>query len=193
MYKVNRDMRSNWTLRHPRMILSEASGQALTEAAIMLSLFAFTWMLISVANFMTNNQIRTAAASRHAAWMKGNGVNQSGSIDSQFFSGNGFSTYSEALEEIEEVPTVGPILSVFMNGSAYSVWHTEVGFGGPAVASQYPFILISPQYPFMRDTGSGELLSTFTECEWAEVNDAWGAGEGGLSGTVGLLMSVFGL
>src|SRR5580765_7232713 len=45
------------------------SGSILTEACIGLALLVFTWVVVAYHTFMTDNRIRTAMASRHAAWM----------------------------------------------------------------------------------------------------------------------------
>lgn len=163
-----------------RRRLGPEGGQALTEAAIMMSLLAFTWAGLTVTSFMTSNGIRTAAAARHLAWMEGNGLNgQSATLDSRFYDavsvGNlGNPPPSASRRNIQGVGGVLGMLMFFMTGDAYQVYHTEVTFnpiGNPG--GIYPYVLMNTEFPILFDGPIGNVLAYNVVCEWPDLSNTF--------------------
>ena len=65
-FGINADRAS----RRSRAARRNLSGQALTEAVIMLSLLSLTWMVTAYMLTLAENRVRCAAIGRHAAWLR---------------------------------------------------------------------------------------------------------------------------
>jgi hypothetical protein len=160
--------------------LGGTGGQALTEAAIMMSLLAFAWAGLTVTSFMTSNGIRTASAARHLAWMEGNGLHgQAGTLDGRFYdvvsAGNlGNPPPAAVRRNIQGVGGVLGALMFFMTGDAYQVYHTEVTFnpiGNPT--GTYPYVLLDVEFPILWDGPIGNVLAYNVVCEWPDLSDTF--------------------
>ena len=162
--------------------MSAKSGQALTEAVIMLAIFGMAWVLCSFVLFMANNGIRTNASVRHLAWKKGNdgsieADSQKAPLDASFFMKTGFLT-----PELTDgsAATDGLLSSEFVDtilGWAPDIRHAKVPFGvhnlGDSKADQYPFMLMKTKFPFMPETVVASWLKLETECEWEQIDSNW--------------------
>jgi hypothetical protein len=165
-----------------RKTLEQDSGQAMTEAAIGLSLMAFVWVMVVFITWMGGNHIRTAMATRHAAWMAGNGNSPTtANIAPSFF-------YEEgpcSVETTDIVDTsdllgggafadiVGTILDS-LGGQRFR-YKVSYGIGEADVATTtiYPFNLMGAVFPFVGDTKIGSYLKVETSCQWEDVNETW--------------------
>lgn len=155
------------------------SGQALTEAAIGMSLMAFAWVLIYFASYMVNHSGRCAIAARHAAWSKGNGVEVSAdSLRGDVFFDNlpmvRLATTAEqstdATGNLSGNDIVREILELFPD-----IHKADVDFGvaDGGEATTWPFTLTKTQFPFMPDSTMPALMNTSAHCEWDSVTDTW--------------------
>jgi hypothetical protein len=153
----------------------------MAEACIGLALMTFAWIIISYSLFMANNQIRTAMATRYAAWYQG--ANGSGTlattnqIDQYFFFQPGFSIVtSEPSEPLPVIPSSLSRLFDLTDGSAANgPFKVSVSFGVPNLdsANAFPFDLMNTQVPFMANSAMTNLLSVQSTCQWDGVADTW--------------------
>jgi len=151
------------------------SGQAMTEAVIMLSLLSFVWAMIGFTTFMAANGVQTAGASRLRAWMAGNAVSRSGEIDVFFFHQNGLLMDNSVTDrDLGSVPGLDAFVTAFAN-DAFFTKHASVQFGvlTAGAGSPYPFSFMDTQFPFMEESLLSGWLNVSTDCEWAHVNNTW--------------------
>lgn len=165
-------------------------GQAMTEAAIMLALLGFTWALFGYAAFMTGNGIRSVAASRHMAWMKGNGLEPSQvGISTNFYGITNYVTMAIAEREIEaedplsdspdtgDSDTDGVITDILAAVILWAppVWACEARYGIDGIddADQFPFSIMKTTFPYMPESQMTNFFRVEGHCEWERVNETW--------------------
>ncbi len=155
------------------------SGQAMTEAAIGMSLMAFAWLLIYLASYMVNHTGRCAIAARHAAWSKGNEVEVSAdTLRSDIFFDNlplvtlttATEQTSDATGELSGNAIVEAILSLFPDIQKADV---AFGLGEDGEATTWPFSLTKTRFPFMPDSTMPTLMNVTVHCEWDSVTETW--------------------
>ena len=162
-----------------RKRLGRDSGQALVEASLGLSLMAFTWCLIFYAAYMVNHAGKTAAAVRHAAWAKGNGVEVTEDILREgFFSSNlplvsletSEESTSDASGQLSGNVLVQAVLSIFPN-----IQKADASFGlaEDATADTWPFVIMNTRFPFMPESRLPDLVTVSTHAEWDTVSETW--------------------
>ena len=154
------------------------AGQIMVEACIALALMAFTWMLFSFVSYMGNNQIRTAMATRHAAWMLGNGADPSAAIPQQFFYGG-----DSGLVHVDSGSFAISMASALTGDDNLGLGDQNaclatVSFGMSAddlkTTDRYPFTLLNANVPFMPPTLLENFTSVQSQCAWpAHVEDTW--------------------
>ena len=155
------------------------SGQAMTEAAIGMSLMAFVWVLAYFASYMVNHSGRCAVAARHAAWSKGNGVEVSADSlrGDVFFDNLPMVRLTTATEQTSDATgdLSGNIIVEAILGLFPDIQKADVAFGveeGGAV-NTWPFMLTKTQFPFMPDSTVPTLMNVSVHCEWDSVNETW--------------------
>lgn len=164
-------------------ILKDEGGQAITEAALMMSLFTASWVLLSVVGFMASNGIRTVPAARNLAWGKGNGRYEPNEVDARFFHYTGMSSgwSSASLERLSTSGISGavidPIISLFVT-RAFGVWPGNASFGpGPGGSNRFPFSPLHTTFPLQHEEGFMiEWSMVDAHSEWAEVSETFDSG-----------------
>ena len=161
--------------------LEKTSGQALTEAAIMLSLLAFAWMMASYMTFMTQNGIRTASAARHAAWMLGNGLTPSSfSIEDDFYvlhlqPGHARNvSLNTSIEKAFPPGSVAPFLGGLTTGGIYEVKQAEVVYSVFSMqgSKKYPYRALNMDLPLMLEKANDpNILTTTAICQWPDMKE----------------------
>jgi hypothetical protein len=163
------------------------SGQIMAEACIGLSLLTFVWILISYTSFMSTNWIRTAMASRHAAWrVAKEGIDPqaiSQEINDDFFY-NSFATVEKGDAPFNRAGSVGvPILTTPLrllhnpisdsgpNRTRVTFGIMQTNLNSPDVA--YPFSLMNADVPFMTNSLLAGFLSVNSQCQWAAIDAVW--------------------
>ena len=139
-------------LRPPPRRRDKTAGQALTEATLMLSLLAFTWMAAGYMTFKTQNGIRTAMGARHGAWMRAHGTDPSGGqTEDDFFAHTGIASLNAQNSETVTLPGEFAALAASAAGPAYQVENVEVGFNVLAKVGsrEHPYVGLTMQPPFM--------------------------------------------
>lgn len=159
--------------RRPPRRRGPVSGQALVEAALTLTVLAFTWMFASYLCFQADHRIRTAAAGRHVAWMHGNtGVAPIAStVESRFF----ITALAERFDRLD-APSSSQSISIPSDVSNLSmlepvlrgnsplgpVWlldrNTATLFMSTSTLSGYPYAITAVPFGFTRP--QGEVLET---------------------------------
>lgn len=162
--------------------LGQDSGQAMTEAAIGLSLMGFVWVMIIFITWMASNQIRTAMAARHAAWMAGNGGNPTDdTIAPHFFYEEGpcsvVSNNAVDMSNLLGGGVIGGIVGTILNSMGGQRFGYTVSYGlaeaDVATTSIYPFNLIGAVFPFVGESKIGSYLNVESSCQWEDVNQTW--------------------
>ena len=167
------------------------SGQVMVEAVIALSLLVFAWIIFTFSTYMSTNQIRTAMAARHAAWLKGNGEDPSTeAIASNFF-------YQAELVNVEVGKGSG--IGDLIGGSKVAEmdefadadegpYAARVTFGittaDVASVTSFPFTLMRTELPFMPPSLMTEFLQVESTCQWDDVGETWTDWEKALSGVL---------
>ena len=162
-------------LRPPPRRRDKTAGQALTEATLMLSLLAFTWMAAGYMTFKTQNGIRTAMGARHGAWMRAHGTDPSGGqTEDDFFAHTGIASLNAQNSETVTLPGEFAALAASAAGPAYQVENVEVGFNVLAKVGsrEHPYVGLTMQPPFMRDDLYNVILfSDFTGSQWPRITE----------------------
>lgn len=186
----------NSTTTHiARRPLGSRSGQALTEAVIMLALLGFAWALTSYALFMSNNGIKSAMMARHAAWMKGNGLDsqsQASTLGTQFFDTDYYKFGELSKVTNSDGSTAGGLFSAgsdkwlgYLLTWTPDIRHSQTDFGvdnrGQAQGKPIPFAYVNVEFPFMPETVADDMLKVTTHCEWEQVDETWDSLGGMLS------------
>lgn len=178
------------------------SGQVMVEACMGLALMVFAWTLITFSTFMDTNHIRTAMASRHAAWSVGNGrakdkESLKTEMNTRFF-------YAGAPVEVD-FPDATPgspeglgSLINFLSPEPPTVVKIKFGMSMAEArnTTDFPFNLMKTRAPFMTEDSMMEgWLSVDSQCAWEQVNETWSRQElkDKLGPVAGPLMSVLGL
>jgi hypothetical protein len=161
--------------RRTRRRFGSTSGQALTEAAILLSLFAFVWMMSAYVTFKLQNGIRTAMASRHGAWMRGHGLTVStGPIEDDFFIHTGIASVGSQSSDTVSLPGIFASLSSGIGGIAYQVENVSVGFDVETkrgTAQPYVGLDIQPAYVRGGPLFSVSLRTDSTSSQWPRITE----------------------
>ncbi|MDR3457097.1 MAG: hypothetical protein P4N60_06595 [Verrucomicrobiae bacterium] len=148
-----------------------AAGAILAEACIGLALLVFLWILVSYVTYMSNNRIRTVMAARDSAWLSGNGQNPTaqGSIAGSFFSG----------DDVNVAQVQSSVRVPLSPGNPYftpAVCSNSVTFGMSVSdlkqSTQFPFVLMNMQVPFMPEAMLTNFTSVSGHCAWpADVDN----------------------
>jgi hypothetical protein len=164
-----------------------------------MALLTFTWTLFSFVFFMKNNQIRAVMASRHAAWMVGNGQQPTGDdLAAKFgFDSAAPVTLNPAPQQVSlSFGGSSTFSSINGNNSAYVV---TVTYGMTAsditATSPYPFSLMnsSIQVPLMGPTMLSNATLVHAQCAWpANVNNQWQSASDAFNGVIGTIESEVG-
>ncbi|MEI6810003.1 MAG: hypothetical protein WCN95_14895 [bacterium] len=172
------------------------SGQVLVEALVGLALLVFVWALIAFATFMTTNHVRTAMASRHAAWQKGNRTEPSvEDIEKKFF-------FQAGVVKVESGVGVG-IGSLISGANAVNMEQFSAGDHGPFIARvkfgmtaedmnsgvPFPFTIMTTEFPLMPPTLMENYLQVESSCQWDEVGETWTDWNKALSGVMNTFKS----
>lgn len=162
---------------------NDCSGQVLTEAAIGLALFSFTFVLVIFVTFMATNHLRTAMAARYAAWYRGEGLKEASEeqVRDRFF-------YHDfvKVEYSEGVGLMGQFLGANSQDAsgvgrvgAHGAKIATVRFGVPDLqddkAKKFPFVLLNGHFPFMPASAPKEnsFLQVSSSCQWEETGNPW--------------------
>ena len=156
------------------------AGQAMTESAIMISLLAMAWAMMSYAAYMTSHATRCAVASRHAAWSAGNGASASASglAGDLFFSNTNMVRLTATTGQGSDASGMlssgnaifGAILSIFPDIQKADV---EFGVSGGGESDEWPFVLTDMHFPLMPASKVDTLMNVENHCEWDSVNENW--------------------
>jgi len=168
-------------------------GQALAEATIMLSLLGFTWALFGYSAFMTNNGIRCVSASRHMAWMAGNGFEKATveGTAASFYTADFMIPAQTTMSElsitnldVDDPPNEGGsdangIISEIAE-FIVSIWTPKVfqctatfGVADIDSATTYPFTLMKTRFPYMPESKIETFLNVDCSCSWERVDEIW--------------------
>ena len=156
-------------------------GQAMVEAAIMLSLLSFVWAMMLYTAFMTNNGIQCIAAARHSAWMRGNGLSgpSGAQLDGLFFGkgdmATGLSSMTPNLGSkgsglLSSKGAIGKVVMLLIRPSD-DVRGATVSFGVNSLSTgnPFPFNLVAIDFPLVKENHIEDFLSVQGYCEWEYV------------------------
>jgi len=133
---------------------------------------------------MADNRIRTAMASRHAAWMVGhnpdlldNLPSVASHLDSHFF-------YQPNLVKVERLErsesgglNLSGVINTIIEKADKGQFRMKVTYGITPeqvnTTTTFPFTLMKTKLPFMTSSVMTNCLSVDTACQWAEVGNTW--------------------
>lgn len=153
------------------------SGQVLAESCIGLALMVLVWILVVFTTYMGTNQIRTAMACRHAAWLKGSegGTASTAQLDQWFFYDTGLSKveYLNGLGVGDLFGTVSGDRKTYSDAGQAVMARVTYGVANTNSLNKFPFVLLKSQVPLMPRPMMDQALSVNTSCQWDEVGNTW--------------------
>ena len=163
-----------------------------------LALLVFVWFLLTFVGYMSNNRIRAAMAARHMVWLSGNGGNPTDADAQAFFLGNDaqfahLSSSGQSSLAPTGIPTDNNIQG--WSGQDSAVCSATVTFGmsagDAASSSQYPFVLMNMNVPFMSSATLDSFTTVSASSAWpGDVGKTWNNWADALSGLASLVSRI---
>jgi hypothetical protein len=153
----------------------------MAEACIGIALLTFIWMLFSFVCYLSNNQIRTVMAARHAAWMMGHNQQPTAAAlaDSFGFDNAGLVQLNPPPKsfDLSVANAVSGNIDYGTSDGANSAWLVTVSYGittnDVKTTSIYPFTLLNTHVPLMPDLMLNYSIVQ-SQCAWpANTDDQW--------------------